>query len=115
MNTKLETFRYDDKIARLFFGATLIWGVTAFIAGVTIATLLFLPQTNLAPYLTFGRLRPRCVPEILPRQVTRSLSAPKPRPDSSRVRPGWETPEGLREADERVPSQTVEKSIEGLA
>ncbi len=58
MTTKLETFRYDDKIARLFFAATLLWGVTAFLAGVTIATLLFLPETNLAPYLTFGRWRP---------------------------------------------------------
>jgi cytochrome c oxidase cbb3-type subunit I/II len=58
MATNLETVRYDDKISRMFFVATLVWGVVALLLGVTVATLLFLPSTNLAPYLTFGRLRP---------------------------------------------------------
>jgi len=53
-----DTVHYDDTIARLFFQATLIWGVVAMLAGVVIATLLFLPELNFAPYLTFGRLRP---------------------------------------------------------
>jgi len=58
MTSKLETFRYDDKITRLFFVATLLWGVTGMLVGVWIATTLFLPETNLPPYFTFGRLRP---------------------------------------------------------
>ena len=58
MTTELETVRYDDKIARMFFGATIAWAAVAMIVGVTIAALLFLPNLNLAPYLTFGRLRP---------------------------------------------------------
>ncbi len=58
MSTKLETIRYDDQIARWFFVATIVWGIVAFLAGVTIATLLFLPDLNLPPYFTFGRWRP---------------------------------------------------------
>ena len=57
MTTQLDTFRYDDKIARLFFIATLFWGIIGLLAGVLVATLLFIPETNLAPYMTFGRMR----------------------------------------------------------
>ena len=55
---KMETFRYDDKIARLFFGATILWAVVGMLVGVLIAAMLFMPSLNLAPYVTFGRLRP---------------------------------------------------------
>ncbi len=58
MASQVETIRYDDKIARMFFIATIVWGIVAFLAGVIVATLLFLPETNFAPYLTFGRWRP---------------------------------------------------------
>jgi cytochrome c oxidase cbb3-type subunit I/II len=58
MTTKLETFRYDDQTARLFFLATIFWAVVGMSMGVIIAALLFLPELNFAPYLTFGRLRP---------------------------------------------------------
>ena len=30
---KLETIRYDDKIARMFFGATLLWAVVGMLVG----------------------------------------------------------------------------------
>ena len=57
MTNQLETFRYNDKIVRLFFLATLIWGVVGLLLGVIVATMLFIPESNWAPYLTFGRLR----------------------------------------------------------
>jgi len=58
MAAELETFRYDDRYPRLFFHAAIFWAVVALLMGVVIAALLFLPSLNLAPYLTFGRLRP---------------------------------------------------------
>jgi len=58
MNGSMQTFRYDDKTVRLFLLATIFWGVVGMTVGVLIAALLFLPDLNLAPYLTFGRLRP---------------------------------------------------------
>ncbi len=53
-----QTVRYDDRTPRLFFLAALIWAVVGMLVGVLIAAMLFLPSLNLAPYLTFGRLRP---------------------------------------------------------
>ena len=55
---KMETIRYDDKITRLFFGATILWAVVGMLVGVLIAAMLFLPSLNIAPYISFGRLRP---------------------------------------------------------
>ena len=53
-----DTVRYDDRTPRLFFLATIVWAVVGMLVGVLIAAMLFLPALNLAPYLTFGRLRP---------------------------------------------------------
>ena len=58
MSDKLETFRYDDHHVRLFVYATMFWALVGMGMGVVIAALLFIPELNLAPYLTFGRLRP---------------------------------------------------------
>ena len=58
MTTADDTVRYDDQAARLFFLASMIWAVVGMLVGVLIAAMLFLPKLNLAPYLTFGRLRP---------------------------------------------------------
>ena len=50
---------YDDKIVRKFILATLIWGATAFFAGLLIALQLAYWKFNFnLPWLTFGRLRP---------------------------------------------------------
>jgi cytochrome c oxidase cbb3-type subunit I/II len=74
----IDRFRYDDQIVRLFVGATMIWGLVAFSAGLYLAVLLVLPAgaewlvangwdrtggvvkwlVNEVPYLTFGRIRP---------------------------------------------------------
>lgn len=58
MTTANDTVRYDDQSVRLFFLAAMIWAVVGMLVGVLIATILFMPRLNIAPYLTFGRLRP---------------------------------------------------------
>ncbi len=52
------TVRYDDQSVRLFTLAAVVWAVVGMLVGVLIAAMLFLPGLNVAPYLTFGRLRP---------------------------------------------------------
>ena len=55
----LEKFTYDNKLAKDFAVMTIIWGVTAFLVGLTAAFELLYPEVNLGlQYLTFGRLRP---------------------------------------------------------
>jgi cytochrome c oxidase cbb3-type subunit I/II len=50
---------YDDDIVRMFFGATVLWGVVGMLLGVVIALQLAWPAANLGlPWTTFGRLRP---------------------------------------------------------
>ena len=50
---------YDDDIVRLFFGATVLWGVVGMLVGVIVALQLAWWPANLdSPYLSFGRLRP---------------------------------------------------------
>ena len=53
-----DTVRYDDRTPRLFFLAAVVWAVVGMLVGVLIAAMLFVPALNLAPFLTFGRLRP---------------------------------------------------------
>ncbi len=55
---KKQTIVYDDKIARYFASASIIWGIVGMLVGVTIALQLAFWQANLPPYLSFGRLRP---------------------------------------------------------
>lgn len=50
---------YDDRIARLFIWATLIWGAIGMLVGVLAALqLAFWPANAGIPWLTFGRIRP---------------------------------------------------------
>ncbi|MEZ4234157.1 MAG: cytochrome-c oxidase, cbb3-type subunit I [Polyangiaceae bacterium] len=58
MTTRVERFTYDDAIVRKFAFACIIWGLVATLAGLTLALQLVLPQLNVGPWLTFGRLRP---------------------------------------------------------
>ncbi len=54
-----QTFYYDNKIVRMFGGATILWGIVGILVGLTIATQLAFPDANFSlPWLTFGRLRP---------------------------------------------------------
>ena len=53
-----ETFYYDNRIAKNFTIATIVWGLIAFIVGVTVALQLVFPDLNLdTSWFTFGRLR----------------------------------------------------------
>jgi cytochrome c oxidase cbb3-type subunit I/II len=58
MESRLETFSYDDAIARKFMLATFVWGLVGMIVGLLIALQLAVPAINLPPFLSFGRLRP---------------------------------------------------------
>ena len=49
---------YDDAIVRAFSIITVVWGAVALLLGVLVATQLSFWQANVAPWLTFGRLRP---------------------------------------------------------
>ena len=56
---QMETFRYDNKIVRLFALATVFWGIVGMLVGLTIALQLVFPSLNLGiPWLTFSRIRP---------------------------------------------------------
>jgi cytochrome c oxidase cbb3-type subunit I/II len=58
MNQPLESFSYDDAIARKFLLATFVWGLVGMLVGLLIALQLAVPSLNVPPLLTFGRLRP---------------------------------------------------------
>src|SRR5262245_32236336 len=53
-----ETIRYDEATVRRFITATIVWGLVGMSVGLFLALQLAIPRLNLAPYLTFGRLRP---------------------------------------------------------
>ena len=55
---RLESFSYDDAIVRKFLFATILWGVVGMLVGLIVAIQMAWPDANLAPFLTFGRLRP---------------------------------------------------------
>jgi cytochrome c oxidase cbb3-type subunit I/II len=55
----LERFAYDNRIVLWFALATLIWGVVAFLVGLTVALKLVYPEfLGSIPTLSYGRLRP---------------------------------------------------------
>ncbi len=49
---------YDDALARMFVWASIIFGVVGMLVGLIVALQLADHRANLAPLLTFGRLRP---------------------------------------------------------
>ncbi|GAB4196528.1 MAG: cytochrome-c oxidase, cbb3-type subunit I [Sandaracinaceae bacterium] len=53
-----EVLTYDDKWVRYFIWASVLWGVVGMLVGVIVALQLAWWPANLAPLLTFGRLRP---------------------------------------------------------
>ena len=67
---RMEQFVYDDATPRKFLTAMLVWGIVAFCAGLLIAVELAMPTlaeieiggvkplAAIAPYISFGRLRP---------------------------------------------------------
>lgn len=58
-NQKMESFKYDDKIVKMFTIATIIFGAVGMLVGVLIAAQLANWRFNFGlEWLTFGRLRP---------------------------------------------------------
>ena len=57
-STLLDSFSYDDDIVRKFLVATFVWGLVGMLVGLVVAVQLANPAMNVAPWLTFGRLRP---------------------------------------------------------
>ncbi|CBW26264.1 putative cytochrome C oxidase subunit [Halobacteriovorax marinus SJ] len=56
---KMEKFKYDEDLPKLFVYATIIWGFIALALGVTVAFQLASWKVNLGmEWTTFGRLRP---------------------------------------------------------
>ncbi|SMP54479.1 cytochrome c oxidase cbb3-type subunit I/II [Neorhodopirellula lusitana] len=56
---QMEQFSYDDTIVRLFATATIVWGIVATLAGLTVAVLLVMPGLSGGlDWLNFARLRP---------------------------------------------------------
>jgi cytochrome c oxidase cbb3-type subunit 1 len=54
---QIET-TYNYKVVRQFAIMTIVWGVVGMSVGVFIAAQLIWPELNLAPWLSYGRLRP---------------------------------------------------------
>ncbi len=49
---------YNYKVVRQFAIMTVVWGVVGMLVGVLVASQLLWPELNLAPWLSYGRLRP---------------------------------------------------------
>jgi cytochrome c oxidase cbb3-type subunit I/II len=56
--TRTVTVRYDDRTVNMFMSASVLWGIVGMLVGVIVALQLAFWQSNLGPYLSFGRLRP---------------------------------------------------------
>jgi cytochrome c oxidase cbb3-type subunit I/II len=56
----VETRRivYNDSVVRRFVGASVVWGLVGMLVGALAALQLAWWHANLAPYLTYGRIRP---------------------------------------------------------
>lgn len=55
----IDTFYYDNKIVKKFGIATIFWGITGFLVGLTVALKLIFPDfLGFIPELSYGRLRP---------------------------------------------------------
>src|ERR1044072_8170962 len=53
-----DSSTYNYRVVRQFAIATVVWGVVGMLVGVFIAAELIWPELNLAPWLSYGRLRP---------------------------------------------------------
>ncbi len=54
----MQSSNYNVAIVRSFVHWSILWGVVAILVGVLISFQLVLPELNIAPYFTYGRLRP---------------------------------------------------------
>jgi len=57
-NVERRTITYDDQVARWFIFASVAWGIVAMLVGAIAALQLAFFKANVAPMLSYGRLRP---------------------------------------------------------
>ena len=53
----MNEYRYDHQTVQGFVLSAIFWGVVGILIGLLISVQLWAPGANLAPYLTYGRLR----------------------------------------------------------
>jgi len=49
---------YNYKVVRQFSIMAVVWGIVGMLVGLILAAQLIWPELNLAPWLSYGRLRP---------------------------------------------------------
>jgi cytochrome c oxidase cbb3-type subunit 1 len=54
----MSDYAYDDKTVTGFIVSAIAWGVVGILVGLWISVQIWAPSWNLAPYFTYGRLRP---------------------------------------------------------
>ena len=56
---QIQKFQYDNSIVKNFAIATIVWGVVGMLVGLWVALQLVFPESlNIAPFFSFGRIRP---------------------------------------------------------
>jgi cytochrome c oxidase cbb3-type subunit I/II len=55
---ELEKYSYDNAIVKKFLIASVVFGIVGMLVGLLAAFQLVYPELNLAPWLSFGRIRP---------------------------------------------------------
>jgi len=53
----VSEYQYDHETVKGFVVSSIVWGVAGILVGLLISVQMFSPAWNIAPYLTFGRLR----------------------------------------------------------
>jgi len=54
----MNEYRYDNQTVQGFILSAIFWGVVGIVLGLLISVQLWAPAANLAPWLSYGRLRP---------------------------------------------------------
>lgn len=54
----MERVDYNDEVVKGFVLWSILWGVVAVLVGILISFQLVMPELNIPPFLTYGRLRP---------------------------------------------------------
>ncbi|MBA4372822.1 MAG: cytochrome C oxidase Cbb3 [Thermodesulfovibrio sp.] len=53
----MSDYQYDNQTVKGFIVSSIFWGVVGIVIGLLISIQMWKPETNFAPYFTFGRLR----------------------------------------------------------
>ena len=53
----MDDFRYDERTVTGFIASSIFWGVVGIVIGLWISAQMWMPELNVPPYFTFGRMR----------------------------------------------------------